>query len=326
MPNLKRSPPLLRSGSTSSPKMDNISIELILKKLADIKNLCETSNQSINILIKENSELRDIIKDLKSEIETIKNDKSNKPTEETQTSYANMLRNNGPVVLITPKDSNQKSDYTKQAFKEQINPIGTNITSIRKAAKGAVVVQCDNLKTREKLLNQVKNKLGDKYEYNLPKSRKPKLQICGMSEKLSDEELLNYLIKQNEFITEESEIKVIKTVEVKNSSNNKLFSSIIETSPKTYKNMMAREKVYVKWDRCNVYENKYVSRCYKCLGFKHMEKVCTNKLACKLCAGEHESTKCSAVQRKCINCDWHVQNLNLQLNVNHDALSKECPV
>ena len=72
MPNLKRSPSLLRSGSTSSPKIDNVAIELILKKLADIKNLCETSNQSINILIKENGELRDIIQDLKSEIETKK--------------------------------------------------------------------------------------------------------------------------------------------------------------------------------------------------------------------------------------------------------------
>lgn len=89
---------------------------------------------------------------------------------------------------------------------------------------------------------------------------------------------------------------------------------------------MAADKLFIKWDSCKCYEHIDVVRCFKCLGFNHYQKECTNKRACKYCAEEHLSAECKSIETKCVNCLWHVKNLNIKLDVNHDAFYKNCPV
>lgn len=55
----------------------------------------------------------------------------------------------------------------------------------------------------------------NQYKIQTPKLRKPKIKICGISDKLSDDEILDFLIKQNECIKAEDDLKVIKTLEEK---------------------------------------------------------------------------------------------------------------
>ena len=56
------------------------------------------------------------------------------------------------------------------------------------------------------------------------------------------------------------------------------------------------------------------SQCFRCQGFGHDPAKCTNRVACKLCAGKHysrshhcttcqASTECDHIKLKCINCE-----------------------
>lgn len=298
----------------------------ILCEIKELKSVVLSSNNNINLILKEN-------KLLKAEVEILKNivSKNVNVTGEVVSnfrgsSYADQVKTGGPVVLITPFDSNQKSDTTKEFVKEKINPVENQVSGIRNAAKGAVVVECKDKTASELLKTSAVKSLGDAYKVELPKRRKPKFKLCGMSDKLTDEQIIDFLIKQNECLKKANELKVLKTIEVKDRFKNARYQSIIEVDPESFKKIMNVEKVYVNWDSCKVFEHLNVVRCYKCLGFNHYSKECTRKRACKFCAEDHESSTCSSQIQKCINCSYYVQNLKMHLEVNHHAFSADCKV
>lgn len=147
----------------------------------------------------------------------------------------------------------------------------------------------------------------------------------NISEKPNEETIIKQIKKQNQHIPADASIVVIKTLEHTRNGNTN-YTLIIETDIDTYKKILTQEKLSVQWDRCRVFEHLYVSRCYKCLGFAHSSKVCTKKQACYKCGGEHEKKDCTSKIIKCINCVNAVKNLNLDLDVAHEAYSSECIV
>lgn len=129
---------------------------------------------------------------------------------------------------------------------------------------------------------------------------------------------------QNEFVPDEAEIKVFKMFERK--IDGKIsYSAIIETTAKVYEDIIIGEKLSIGVNRCNVFENIYISRYNKCLGFNHMASVCTKKLACLKCNGEHQVKDCTEVT-KFIICSLAAAKFNLQLDTNHQGNSVNCKI
>lgn len=304
----------------------------VIEKLDLLKNFAISSEKNMKLLMQENlkikSELDVIIAFTKKQTEVIKiqSDEINKLREKPKSTYAEKLKSNGPVVLIKPKDINQKSETTKKEVKDKINPIDNRINSIRTAAKGAIIVECRDVKASEQLKSSAVQKLGINYDVDLPKKRKPKFKICGMSDKLTDDEILNFIIKQNEYLKASDDLKVLKTFERIDSYKNKTYQAILETGSTAYKKIMDAEKLFIKWDSCRVFEQISVTRCFKCLGFNHFSKDCTKETKCKKCAENHPSSECNSDVIKCVNCVWHNEKLNLQLDTKHDAFSRDCEV
>lgn len=265
--------------------------------------------------------------EIKKELSVLKENKIDY-NQASGSTYADQVKSNGSVVLITPNDNNQKSERTKEVVKERINPAENNITKMWRGSKGAIIIECKDKKSSEKLQSSAIKNLGAEYKIELPKKRKPKFKLCGMSDRLTDDQLIDLLIKQNECLKMESELKVVKTIESKDRYDNTKFKSIIETNAETYKQIMNIDKLYVNWDSCKVFEHVNITRCYKCLGFNHFSKDCKKETTCKLCAGNHMASTCSTSSQnyKCVNCSYHVDHLKMQLDTNHHAFSSECKV
>lgn len=79
------------------------------------------------------------------------------------------------------------------------------------------------------------------------------------------------LKKQNEFIPNEADIKVIKKIEYKNETLSR-YTIIIEFDEDTYENIIKNEKISIGWD-CLVFERLYVMRCLKCVGYNISSKL-----------------------------------------------------
>lgn len=168
-------------------------------------------------------------------------------------------------------------------------------------------------------------KLSDKYDVKIPAAEFPRFKIINVSDKLDDETLVDKIRNQNDFLTKEAHLTVIKQLDTTRNSH-ETYTVILEADTNTFNEIIRREKISVGWDRCRVFVHTYVARCYRCLGFNHTSKVCTKKQSCVNCGGEHEQKNCTSKVTKCVNCLYAVEHLGLKLNINHNAYSMECSV
>jgi hypothetical protein len=240
-------------------------------------------------------------------------------------SFADIVktRKNDPVVVLKPKNSNQNSDVTKAEIKQKIDPVDLGINSVRSASKGSVVIACKSKEDQEKLRKDAETKLGENYEIQLPDQINPKIKVYGVSQKYPEQKLSEMMKKQNNIVNSDAKIKFIRYEEVKN--RNKI-SIIFETDGATFNQLMTNGKVNIGWDRCPVFEEVQVDRCFNCAGYFHKSSKCTNKIACPLCAGEHAVKDCKSETRCCVNCKKANEFLTLSLDTKHAVWSKDCEV
>lgn len=326
-----------RAKTNSEAEVEDLDVQSeILKEIVSLKSEVKSCNETINILREENlclkenllalrEEFKLFIGDVKSKsvqdsLKEIKNiiKKDNKP------SYADQLKNNEPEIVIFPK-KNQDAETTSSDIKQSISPTKINIDTVRKTFNGGVIVKCKNKESSEKLKAAAAEKLGDKYEVRMTTIRNPRFKVINISEKMSDKDIVLKIKNQNEHVPDDANLSVIKIFERKLDKGTS-YSAVIETDPEVFRQIIKSDKLSIGWDRCKVYEHIYVSRCYRCLGYNHIAKVCTRKQACIRCGGEHEFKDCMSDSEKCINCLTAASKLNLHLDVNHRATSMECSI
>jgi hypothetical protein len=276
-------------------------------------------------------EMKDIVKELKIKVGNSDTDIKNEikkvcniRNEKAGPSYADILktRKKDPAVILVPKNDGQRSETTKAEIKRKMNPENFGVSGIRNAAKGSVVIECKTNEDLENLKKDVESKLGGKYDIQMPKIELPKVKIFGINQKYSDEKVIELVKKQNE-LGENVQIKIVKNDLVKNKS---YYVVIMEVDGATFNKLMQIKKINVGWDRCPIYEEITVDRCYKCEGFFHKASKCKNKIACPVCAGEHELKDCTTRHKCCINCKSANEKFNMKLDTNHPAWSKSCAV
>lgn len=153
--------------------------------------------------------------------------------------------------------------------------------------------------------------------------RNPTILISGLSENLEENTIIESIKNQNNF--EFRNIKVIKVYQ--SFKNRSIYNVLVEIDNEAFKQMMDEKFVYIKYDRCVMYEKVNVRRCFKCLGFNHKIENCTSEKICYKC-GEtnHEVKECTSEIIKCINCSRVKTKTNFDnINVDHDTRSIDCP-
>lgn len=220
-----------------------------------------------------------------------------------------------------PKKS-QKSATTKSELTKSIDPKSIGISDIHNIPNGGIVIDCKTRDETTKLKEEAHMKMGDKYTVKITESNTVKVKLIGMSDKLSEDEMLKTMKEQNDFL-KNSEIK-IKTIFENKKRND--FGAILEIDNEAYNKILNGDKIKIGWCRCRVFECVDVRRCYKCCGYNHISSHCKNRLSCLKCGGEHLMKDCSARNSVCVNCKIAVEKLNVKLDIFHPAYSFTCPV
>ena len=166
-----------------------------------------------NELSTEFIKLRDLNVSLVELIKNFSVDKSlNSSMVKHVNSYANIVQNN-PVVVVEPKNDDQKTVLTIKDISNKLDPNCFNIKNVRGAAKGGIVIECQSKQYTVNLKNTAVDKLGEHYNVNLPTSRFPMIRVVGFLNNYEDNELLEMIKKHNiTLLHENSALKIVSAV------------------------------------------------------------------------------------------------------------------
>lgn len=106
------------------------------------------------------------------------------------------------------------------------------MSNVKNLRNGDVVINCETNDCLNRLY-QIAAQLGDRYDIHIPAVRKPKFKIFDVSERYSEQELIDVIKNQNETL-KDSEIEVMKIYENKQFKN---FGAIVELDDESVNNI-----------------------------------------------------------------------------------------
>lgn len=242
-------------------------------------------------------------------------------------SYVNVLKESSkPAVIIKPKTAKQNSKTTIHDITSHVNYKNIEACGLRSVNGGGVVINCQSNASTMKVKQIIEDNFGDKYEVSMPKLFKPRFKIVNAMNNIDERHIINVLITQNEWLDSNDSIELKKVINKTDSESNDIIDIILEVDAFTSKKIIEHGKVNLGFRRCNIVQHVHIKRCFKCCGFGHMAKDCTNKLACAKCGGEHKRAECRAKNTQCINCKINAKKYALKMDTNHHAWSFKCEI
>lgn len=235
------------------------------------------------------------------------------------------LRNSEKIdnVLVLQSDNTTIRDQIESKVRECCNPIVDQIKLCKKTSTGKVVLKCNNSDALAKVRQKLSTKLGDAVKIDKPKTVSPMVKIVGVRDFVNNEELTQWIRKQND--DRVSENALFEIINVK--KFNETATVIAKVDYETFKKLMSKKKILCYWTYCPVYEHVNVKRCFKCNKFGHVANDCESENeCCPKCAGNHKVNDCRSDIVMCPNCFRVNAEKKLNLKTDHCAWSSECEV
>ncbi|KAK5647930.1 hypothetical protein RI129_002822 [Pyrocoelia pectoralis] len=284
--------------------------EDIYTKLEAVRQEVKLNNNHLdNNLLEEN-------KCLKGEIASIKCQTS---INDQLKSYSSAVKGGSKVLIVNQKGPPKDVQQIKQDLRTKVNPteIGVGLTMGKSTKKGGLILNCGAGKDIKKLQVEIQHQLGDSYNVDRPKVLEHRLKIVGINEcefMNSDEVIVSKIIKQNN-INEHvnSKLKVIHKSKIVKQK----FNLIFEVDINTYNAIMEHGKLNIGWNRCSVFDDFGIIRCFKCCRYGHLARDCNNNRVCFKCGCDHDANACQSEVVKCLNCVSSNEKYGLNLDVNH---------
>lgn len=225
-----------------------------------------------------------------------------------------------PKIVVRPKNPNQEYLRTKSDILQNINPVDSNIkiNKVKHIKNGGILLNCNNAQEANKFKKLAEEKLATSYDIHELKSVHPVIRIVGMTEQLSNETLLDYILKQNSglFNSDCNNYKVIRIWQTK--KNNNIYQATLQVDIATYTRVIEHGRVLIGLDSCTVYEAPYVPRCYTCNNYFHTKNTCKNAVSCPVCSQAHKLDNCPKDSHySCSNCCYIKGKLNVNINTDH---------
>lgn len=227
-----------------------------------------------------------------------------------------------PSVIIKPR-SKQSAEVTKSDLQQNIKPAELKIAirSTRNIRNGGIVVKCQTKEDMELLKTEAANKLID-YTVDAVRMKRPRFKIAGYSGDLDLKQIQQCIREQNKFVAEEDDFNITYLRKNRKTNTSTLYG---ECSPDVFHKLLNRGRVFVQWQRCPVYEDLSIQRCYRCQEHYHKSGTCQKTVVCEYCAGEHKITDCPRDLRRCNNCQVANVRYNLKYDTQHSAGDSDCP-
>lgn len=244
------------------------------------------------------------------------------PVKQNHKQQQEMIKTPNPILIVKSKNAEQVATTTEEFIKDKIDPTKVPISNLRKKANGTITMECNN-ENIENVRAQTEAALGCDYEVKIPQKFKPRIKAIGIHTEFTPDEMKKYIYSQNPVVTQNSYVEVIQIRETRLKNG---FTAIIELDAKTYSDILSIGKLNIEWDRCSIFENINIRRCFNCSGYFHRFERCSDTKACSRCSEEHDLRDCKSSIDACINCKKANEKLNLNLDTNHPAWSEECEV
>ncbi|KAK9703899.1 hypothetical protein QE152_g29022 [Popillia japonica] len=230
------------------------------------------------------------------------------------------------VLIVKRKNRSQSSKVTCKELKTMIDPVALSMSVNKLVEKdnGTVVNKCnpqDNIKSLE---TNLKSRFGTEYTVGASEKLNPKVIIFSVNKEdtLDKEKLLDTIVKQNRInVTKNFVFKIIRAFGKKDTDN-----IIMGCDPNTFKALLEKKTLYIRWNRCRVVESFHLLRCYNCCTYGHRAKNCRSSISCPKCSGDHALKDCSSTEFKCINCDRYNTKFKSTYLTSHNVFDKSCPV
>ena len=226
-------------------------------------------------------------------------------------------------TIIQIKNIQDPNDAIQQ-FKTEIKnkDFGKGFKSIQKTKNGNIIVESFDKKQQEML----KAALNDNTNFKMKESGEvnPMFMVTGINKGFSDADFLEELQNLNSEILEELGYTVADKIEIvtkKQCRNPTKENWILQAPPEIAKWFLKRGTIFFDLVRVYVQEYFNLAVCFKCSGYSHVAKYCSESECCHKCGGQHYGKDCETEELKCPNCS----KLKLQ-DLNHSARSRLCPV
>lgn len=128
--------------------------------------------ESKEIIIESKNE---IIEGLKRELELLKKNKGSEAILPSFSEVVNQRPCPKEVLVVQPKNSNQKSETTRKIIQDKINPssLGVGIARTKFIKNGGIAISCSQKDDIKCVYNDMKKQLGEDYEIIIPEKKIP---------------------------------------------------------------------------------------------------------------------------------------------------------
>jgi regulator of replication initiation timing len=278
-------------------------IEVIIQnQLAGLVGRVAEMQAKIDTLCTENKQLRNEIVNLKKTVQKCVIQDTSLQTSDARASYAETLvKNSQNTIIIKPKDKTQSVNKTKSDVLINLSSVesAANISKVKNLRDGGVMLGCGDA---GKIKQLTKDRLSAAYEISEVKTFRPRIRVAGFSKDINRENLLKYVVGQNQYIFDDtSEYQVSKFYPIRSSRDN-LYQAIIEVDMTTYKKALGIGHCLVGLNGCSIYSAIEVTRCFTCNGFHHSSRNCKHKVICPRCSKNHDVHDCKEETLTCVNC------------------------
>lgn len=294
----------------------------ILKSVEGCKWFCNNCRHYLNFLNHISKEFKELKDTVLLEINEVKNkirDNGNKEMcldSKPNKSFASILKSE--AIVIKPKSKqDQDSSKTKEIITRKLNPctMEVGITQIKDVKDGGILIKCKTKEEIEKLKEEAEKNLGRNFQVSTPEKKNPCIKVVDFQDNMSNEELEECIVKQNDFLREKE--LTIKVVIIKKMLTR--YMAIIECDPATHEKILQEGCLSIGWEpACRVFDYVHVFRCFQCGGFGHGAKECKNAKVCsKCCSLDHDREECTSDFHVCRNCKDVNNKFKLNLDTDH---------
>ena len=247
-------------------------------------------------------------------------------------SVASVPAKRDPVLIVKAKSSPDRRK-AKESVQKVLHPVKDPVRVLKETAGGDVILICNDAESIASVKNKVVDAIGSSFDVSEPKEFQPRLKIVGFEPEYCDKDrFLDALSTQNKnIVNDESQFQLIQDPK-QQTSGKRLCTAIIGVDMNTFKRALTKQKVYIGWSSCAVYEQVDVVRCFKCQEYNHISASCKSATAvCCFCSESHDGVKeCphkgDDKSFKCANCCKANAKYGLNIDINHSVMSLQCPV
>lgn len=280
-----------------------------------------------------------LLKDLNSELkdknrllqELLDKEKEN-PKAKKQT-YAGVLTQQFPQmtkimpkIRLTRKKKEDKSDMELHVKHYLTKDSSLKTKKIECKSKDEILVTCIDEESTRKAKNYFNSKLNHIYKVEEEQLKKPIIKIIGIESTFcEDQKTLENDINTRNFSSLQTKGNILN---ISVNPKNKKTSVIMEITSEIHKYIKEnRNRLFVAFLNCRVYDVINIKPCFKCGVLGHNQKKCNNNMQCLKCAGQHMTKDCKESKKCCVNCCFANNKYNKKYNVNHIATdSDECEI